>query len=166
MQIEQLQPPPIDDESRFGFAVPGFMDKESTGYRMFCLTDESRKLDKLFGMDPINSEEISEESSKKLQLATVFMGASHETTKVAFYFSELARIGNHFVALPPEEIYGATNGTITDSDIMRATEEGYIRRTIFSETYVELVELTAKFGWMFELSAELASDEMSFPTES
>lgn len=159
MQIEQLQPPPIDDDSRYGFAVPGFMDKEATGYRMFCLTDESRKLDKLFGMDPLKNDEISEESSRKLKLATVFMAASNETTKVASYFSEIARLGNHFVALPPEEIHNATNGAITESDIMRATEEGYMRRTVFSGVDVELVELTEKFGRMFKLAEEIAEDK-------
>lgn len=157
MQIERLQPPPIDEDSRYGFAVPGFMDKESTGYRMFCLTDESRKLDKLFGMNPLEDDEISEESYEKLKLATLFMAASYETTKVASYFSELARLGNHFVALPSDEIHDATNGAITESDIMCATEEGYIRRTVFSGVDVELVELTEKFGWMFKLAEEVAA---------
>ena len=159
MQIEQLQPPPIDEDSRYGFAVSSFMDKESTGYRMYCLTDESRKLDKLFGMDPLSQSEISEESSKKLKLATVFMGASFETEKVAHYFSKLATLSNHFVALPTDEIYEATNGRITDSDIKLATEEGYIRRTIFSGTDVELVELTTKFGWMIKQAEDIAADK-------
>ena len=156
MQTEQIQPP-IEDDSKYGFAYP-FFDVEFAGKKATrYLTDGTVALDNLFGLnirDPFNTKEVSK---YRLNLATDISAPSFESLPVINFFKQDALISNHFSAFVVQELRDA--GCDEDS-LKSALEDGYLRRTLILETGVELAELTPQFGHMFE-TAKNITDTLS-----
>ena len=126
---------------------------------MFCVSDGTRKLDRLFGLSLEEPFKTTEDAKRRIKLATTFFAGSAEAIPVINFFAQMAAEANHFMAFPADEITEGSLGRINDNALKRAMEDGYLRRTIFSGTDIDLIELTPKFGHMFETAKQLAEEQ-------
>jgi len=91
---------------------------------------------------------ISNEVECNIKSAKLFLIGSHESEKVANFFSTRAMQVGFFFALPYNEIISSNTSNLSTSDIERAIEEGYARIGItkrYTGTPIQMLELTHKF---------------------
>lgn len=90
---------------------------------------------------------VSRETDYNFRSARSFMVAYRESEKVVDYFFGLAKKVGFFFALPYDEVIRASNG-LSEDDVQRAIEEGYIRVGVTAyvdRNPLKILEVTDKF---------------------
>ncbi|GEM_PF-3603485 len=91
---------------------------------------------------------VSKEADYNLRSARCFLIGSHESEKVADFFSGQAKKVGFFFALPYDEIVNSGKSNLSARDIQTAVDEGYVRigvTTVYSGQPIRMAELTDKF---------------------
>ena len=120
------------------------LDRELHGYSAVFYTTNSRDLSITFGLKL--GEPPPPETERQIKIAQLFNIGNHETDKVVKVFTDIVLKSGWFVALPYDEIPKATNGEITQVDLQRAVEEGFLQRAFYPGEGMELAELTPKIA--------------------
>lgn len=120
------------------------LKEETHGYPGVFFTTDSTDVSIAFGL--CLGQPLSDEAKFKINFAMTFLPASRETERVVRYFCNIALETGWFVALPADEIPIATNGQLSQVDLNRAVEEGYLQIEEYPGVDTKLAEVTLKLA--------------------
>ncbi len=111
------------------------LDRQITGYSLFCRTEESRNVDRLFGLEdelfPRRILEKREPSVSSIASARIDQAFYLLTDILAMpavsYFLDIARRFGHTISLPYDEIPHATNNNVSFDHLQEALRREYLR---------------------------------------
>ena len=131
------------------------LDKNKTGYSLFCITSDGISLGYLFDIFEqypcgtnlmyIVPGELNKKVCDRLDKSWLFTLGNFGSLGVLEYFISITKKAGHFVALPYNEIPTATEGSITfKHHLEESLKEGYLKKFSSPDLGIELAELTDK----------------------